>query len=73
MACNCAEKPGVDEPQHPSTPSTKAQQATPALPEKRTCPKCHYYMALTVYPATREKKFICQSSMCRYSMEYALP
>lgn len=71
MGCNCNKKPGNDSPIHSSTPSTKAVVLiNDAIITKKTCPKCQYWMALTVYPVTKEKKFVCQSNMCNYSMVY---
>lgn len=59
----------------------KAKQAPPIKPAKRiegiatkkTCPKCSYWMSLIISPASKEKTYKCQNSMCKHVMPYLPP
>lgn len=40
---------------------------------KITCSKCGYWMSLTVSPATKEKSYICQNTLCKAVLPYVTP
>lgn len=35
---------------------------------KKTCPKCSYWMGLSINPATKERTYKCQNGLCKHTL-----
>jgi hypothetical protein len=56
-----------------AAPTVKPSKRIEGIATKKTCPKCSYWMSLVISPATKEKTFKCQNTICKHSMPYSSP
>jgi len=70
--CNCGNNKSIMSGTAPGDrPKVVPPTHIEGIVTKTKCPKCSYWMSLIIIPSTKEKSFLCQNTLCKYSMPYA--